>query len=59
MEKKKNQRVVLCPACGACPEIVFQEDEITIGEADHVAKLTKEQWNDLIRKVRKGELKEV
>lgn len=60
MEKRKeNQRVVLCPACGACPEIVFHDDEITIGEEDHVAKLTRGQWNDLVRKIKKGELKEV
>lgn len=60
MEKEtKKQRVVLCPVCGACPEIVFDGQEVLIGEKDNLVRLKKTEWNDLVRKIRKGELTEI
>jgi hypothetical protein len=56
---KDNKRVLLCPACEGCPEVVFEKDEVLTGEKGDVAKLTKAQWNDLVRKIKKGELTEV
>jgi hypothetical protein len=32
---------------------------VTIGEAENIAKLTHAEWNDLVARVRSGELREV
>lgn len=58
-KKDEKRRVVLCPECGACPEVVFENDEVLIGEEGKTARLTKQQWNDLVAKIKKGELSEV
>ena len=56
MEKIK---VTLCPACGACPSVEITDQGVTIGENDNTVKLTHAEWNDLVARVRRGELKEV
>ena len=55
---KESTRVSLCPACGACPEVVLDvtHDEARIGEEGNLVRLTKESWNTLVEKVRAGEL---
>ena len=55
---KQPVRVALCPACGACPEVVVDvaTDEVRIGEAGDLVQLTKEAWNTLVEKIRQGEL---
>jgi len=52
------QRVSLCPACGACPEVVLDidKDEVHIGEEGNLVRLTKEAWNTLVERIRTGEL---
>ena len=52
------KRVALCPACGACPEVVLDvtKDEVRIGEEGNVVRLTKEAWNTLVEKIHSGEL---
>jgi hypothetical protein len=52
------RRVALCPACGACPEVVLDvaKDEIRIGEEGNLVRLNKEAWNTLVEKIRQGEL---
>lgn len=60
MEKRKERkRVVLCHDCEACPEIVFEGDEVLIGEKGNLVRLKKQEWNDLVQKIKKGELAEV
>jgi len=67
--KKDVLRVSLCPACGACPEVVLDvdRDEARIGEeglpaapgaaqAGNLVRLNKEAWNTLVEKIRAGEL---
>ena len=51
-------RVSLCPACGACPEVVLDvtKDEVRIGEEGNLVRLTKEAWNNLVEKIQQGEL---
>ena len=61
-------RVSLCPACGACPEVIVDvaRDEVRIGEeglsvpgtaqAGNLVHLTKEAWNMLVEKISAGEL---
>lgn len=55
---KEPIRVSLCPACGACPEVVLDmtKDEVRIGEEGNLVQLTKEAWNTLVEKIRTGEL---
>jgi len=50
--------VALCPACGACPEVVLdvEKDEVRIGEEGNLVTLNKEAWNTLVEKIRKEEL---
>ena len=55
---KSPVRVSLCPACGACPEVVIDvaKDEVRIGEAGNLVRLTKEAWNTLVEKIQSREL---
>ena len=58
---KEPVRVALCPACGACPEVVLDvdRDEVRIGEEGNLVRLNKEAWNTLVEKIRAGELTEI
>jgi len=56
MEMKPHKSFVLCPACGACPTIDVYQEEVRIGEPGEQVKLTKDQWNALVEKIRGGEL---
>lgn len=49
-------KVVLCPACGACPAVEITDQGVTIGEEQNTVKLTHDQWNDLVARIRCGEL---
>ena len=55
---KQPIRISLCPACGACPEVVLDmtKDEVRIGEEGNLVRLNKEAWNTLVEKIRSGEL---
>ena len=55
---KEPMRVALCPACGACPEVVLDvhKSEVHIGEEGNLVRLTKEAWNTLVEKIQAGEL---
>ena len=55
------KRVNLCPACGACPEVVLDvtHQEIRIGEEGNLVKLNRDAWNTLVEKIQSGELKKV
>ena len=52
-------KVTLCPVCGACPSVEITDQGVTIGENDNTVKLTHAEWNDLVARVRRGELREV
>ena len=49
-------RVTLCPACGACPAVEITDEGVTIGEDGNRVKLTHAEWNDLVARIRSGEL---
>ena len=55
----KRIKVVLCPQCGECPEVEISETGVTIGEDANTVRLTHAQWNDLVARVRSGELPQV
>ncbi len=60
MDETKLIRVVLrCGICGACPAVEISPEAVTIGEDDNTVRLTHAQWNDLVARVRAGELDEV
>lgn len=55
------QRVNLCPACVACPEVVLDvaKEEMHIGEEGNLVRLNKEAWNTLVEKIQTGELRKI
>ena len=56
MEPKK---FTLCPACTACPEVEITDQGVTIGAEANAVRLSHAEWNELVRLVRSGELREV
>jgi Fe-S cluster biogenesis protein NfuA len=52
-------KVTLCPACTGCPSVEITDQGVTIGEDSNKVKLTHAEWNDLVSRIRSGELKEV
>ena len=58
---KEPVRVSLCPACGACPEVVLDQyaEEVRIGEEGNLVRLNKEAWNTLVEKIKVGELRTI
>jgi hypothetical protein len=55
----KAIKVILCPACTGCPAVEITDQGVTIGEDDNTVKLSYAEWNDLVARIRRGELKEV
>jgi hypothetical protein len=55
----KPIRVTLCEACDACPAVEINDEGVTIGEKENTVKLTHAEWNDLVARIRRGELSEV
>jgi hypothetical protein len=54
-----EKRLSLCPACGACPEVVLDvaNDEVRIGEEGNLVTLNKAAWNTLVEYIQAGKLK--
>jgi len=52
-------KVMLCPACGACPAVEITDQGVTIGENQNTVKLTHAEWNDLVSRIQRGELSKV
>ena len=52
-------KVTLCPACGGCPSVEITDDGITIGEDKNAVRLTRAEWNDLVARIQRGELRAV
>jgi hypothetical protein len=56
-----EQKIPLCPDCGACPEveILYQDGSpvaVRIGEGGEQITLPKAAWNTLVQYVREGVL---
>lgn len=49
-------RVTLCEDCEHCPEVVISDAGVRIGEDENELRLTHVEWNDLVAKIRAGEL---
>ena len=52
-------KVTLCPQCGECPTVEITDQGVTIGEDQNTVRLTHAQWNDLVIRIRQGELTDV
>jgi hypothetical protein len=48
------EKISLCPACTAYPEIVMEGDTIRIGEDQNVVVLKKAEWNVLVDVIKSG-----
>ncbi|PIR21256.1 MAG: hypothetical protein COV45_00490 [Deltaproteobacteria bacterium CG11_big_fil_rev_8_21_14_0_20_47_16] len=58
--KKPFEAIVLCGGSKCCPTVDADvtTQKVTIGEDDNVVTLKREEWNILVDKIKKGELKE-
>lgn len=54
-----TKTISLCPACEACPMVEIEEQEVRIGEAGNLVKLTPAAWNVLVQLIKAGELHEL
>ena len=54
-----TKAVSLCPACDACPMVELDDQEVRIGEAGNLVKLTPAEWNVLVQAIKAGELTEL
>lgn len=52
-------KITLCPACSGCPVVEITDQGVTIGEDENTVRLTHAEWNDLVARVHRGELREV
>jgi len=48
------EKILLCPACTACPEIVIEVDTVRIDEDNNVVVLKKAEWNVLVDVIKSG-----
>ena len=54
-----TKTVSLCPNCDACPMVEIDDQEVCIGEAGNVVRLTPAEWNVLVQAIKTGELNEL
>lgn len=54
-----TKTVSLCPNCDACPMVEIDDQEVRIGEAGNVVRLTPAEWNVLVQAIKTGELNEL
>jgi hypothetical protein len=52
-------KVTLCPVCTGCPTVQITDQGVAIGEEENIVRLTHAEWNDLVARIRGGELREV
>lgn len=52
-------KVKLCPNCTECPTVEITDQGVTIGENENTVRLTHVQWNDLVARIKRGELREI
>ena len=53
------EKFTLCPACTACPAVEITDQGVTIGEQENIVRLSHAEWNELVRLVKSGELREI
>jgi hypothetical protein len=51
-----TKQISLCPHCDHCPTVDITDQEVRIGEAGNLVKLTPAEWNILVQAIKAGEL---
>lgn len=50
----------LCPDCTECPAVeVYDDGTVRIGETANRVTLRREEWNELVKAIRTGQLAEI
>jgi len=49
-------KISLCPACSACPEVAIDGDIVRIGEEGNVVSLKRDEWNVLVDVIKSGKV---
>ena len=52
-------KITLCPACDHCPSVEIDDKSVRIGENQNSVTLTHAEWNDLVARIRRGQLNPV
>jgi hypothetical protein len=52
-------KVKLCEACDKCPSVSIDDKGVVIGEEENTVTLTHAEWNDLVARIQRGELKAI
>jgi hypothetical protein len=52
-------KFTLCPNCSECPEVEITDQGVTIGEDENTVRLSHAEWNELVRLIKDGKLREV
>jgi hypothetical protein len=52
-------KVTLCAECDHCPSVEIDDKGVRIGEEHNTVILTHAEWNELVARIRRGELKPV
>jgi hypothetical protein len=52
-------KVTLCAECDHCPSVEIDDKGVRIGEENNTVTLTHAEWNELVARIRRGELKPV
>ena len=52
-------KITLCPLCTECPEVEITDQGVMIGEDANTVRLSHAEWNELVRLIKDGELREV
>jgi len=52
-------KVSLCPNCTDCPSVEITDQGVIIGDDENTVKLTHDEWNELVARVKAGDLREV
>lgn len=55
MEPVISMKVYICDK-SCCPAVEVVGNEVLIGEAANTVKLKKNEWNNLVEKIKSGEL---
>jgi hypothetical protein len=59
MKNMEPIKITLCPACSGSPAFEITDDKVTISVNENTVTLTDAEWNDLVARIRRGELSEV
>jgi len=52
-------KVTLCEHCEECPEVEITDRGVSIGEDANTVHLSHEEWNELVRLIKRGKLGEI